>query len=83
MPRDAIVGVQRAFVQAWYGYPLFGTPEQIVDEILELNQAVFDGIALSWVDFERGVTDVNETITPLTQHAGLRTGAPLAQLPTS
>jgi FMNH2-dependent dimethyl sulfone monooxygenase len=70
--QDVSQHMQRAFVQGWYGYPLFGTPDRIVDEMLKLKAAGIDGIALSWVDFEQGVKDVNDKLLPLMQQAGLR-----------
>jgi alkanesulfonate monooxygenase SsuD/methylene tetrahydromethanopterin reductase-like flavin-dependent oxidoreductase (luciferase family) len=79
VPSDVIVKMEREFVQGWYGYPLFGTPEQIVDEMLKLKAAGIDGIALSWVDYEQGVQDVNEKLLPLMHQAGLRTAAPAPQ----
>jgi alkanesulfonate monooxygenase SsuD/methylene tetrahydromethanopterin reductase-like flavin-dependent oxidoreductase (luciferase family) len=77
VPSDVIVKMEREFVQGWYGYPLFGTPEQIVDEMLKLKAAGIDGIALSWVDYEQGVRDVNEKLLPLMRQAGLRAAAPV------
>jgi alkanesulfonate monooxygenase SsuD/methylene tetrahydromethanopterin reductase-like flavin-dependent oxidoreductase (luciferase family) len=79
VPSDVIIKMEREFVQGWYGYPLFGTPEQIVDEMLKLKAAGIDGIALSWVDYEQGVQDVNEKLLPLMHQAGLRTAAPAPQ----
>lgn len=68
--------MEREFVQGWIGHPLFGTPEQIVDKMLELAAIGVDGMALSWVDYERGVKEVNDKLLPLMQQAGLRSAAP-------
>lgn len=72
LPVDRIHNMTREFLAGWAGYPLVGTPEQIVDELQKLYQAGIEGIALSWVDYEAGVDIVNEKILPLMVQAGLR-----------
>ena len=58
---------------AGYGaIPLVGTPEQIVDGMLAFSAAGLDGITLSWVNYEEGLTQFNETLLPLMKQAGLR-----------
>ena len=60
---------------AGYGaIPLVGTPEQIVDGMLAFSAAGLDGITLSWVNYEEGLTQFNETLLPLMKQAGLREG---------
>src|SRR5206468_11242826 len=36
----------------WGGFPLIGTPESIVDDLLALSDAGISGCLLSWVNFE-------------------------------
>jgi FMNH2-dependent dimethyl sulfone monooxygenase len=58
---------------AGYGaVPLVGTAEQIVDGMKKFADAGIDGITLSWVDYEAGLTQFGEKILPLMKQAGLR-----------
>jgi alkanesulfonate monooxygenase SsuD/methylene tetrahydromethanopterin reductase-like flavin-dependent oxidoreductase (luciferase family) len=54
------------------GYPLVGTPEQIVDRLSDLSAAGIDGLCLSWVDFENEVPQWIAQVMPLMENAGLR-----------
>ena len=51
---------------------LVGTPEQIIDGMLAFSDAGLDGITLSWVNYEEGLTQFNDTLLPLMKQAGLR-----------
>jgi alkanesulfonate monooxygenase SsuD/methylene tetrahydromethanopterin reductase-like flavin-dependent oxidoreductase (luciferase family) len=58
---------------AGYGaIPLVGTPEQVVDGMLAFSKAGLDGITLSWVKYEEGLTQFRDTLLPMMQQAGLR-----------
>tara|TARA_Y100001978_G_C23417855_1_gene302309 strand:+ start:54 stop:563 length:510 start_codon:yes stop_codon:yes gene_type:complete len=58
---------------AGYGaIPLVGTPEQVVDGMLAFSSAGLDGITLSWVNYEEGLTQFRDTLLPMMQQAGLR-----------
>ena len=58
---------------AGYGAkPLVGTPEQVVDGMLAFSSAGLDGITLSWVNYEEGLTQFRDTLLPMMQQAGLR-----------
>ena len=58
---------------AGYGaIPLVGTAEQIIDGMLAFSNAGLDGITLSWVNYEEGLTQFNETLLPMMKQAGLR-----------
>ena len=58
---------------AGYGaIPLVGTAEQIVDGMLAFSNAGLDGITLSWVNYEEGLTQFRDTLLPMMQQAGLR-----------
>jgi FMNH2-dependent dimethyl sulfone monooxygenase len=52
---------------------LVGTPEQIVSWMVELADAGLDGLALSWVNYDEGLQQMEEEILPLMVQAGLRT----------
>jgi FMNH2-dependent dimethyl sulfone monooxygenase len=51
---------------------LVGTPEQIVSSMLELTEAGLDGLALSWVNYDEGLQQMENDILPLMVKAGLR-----------
>ncbi|MEL0163335.1 MAG: hypothetical protein VW842_10680, partial [Halieaceae bacterium] len=58
---------------AGYGaIPLVGTPEQIIEGMLAFANAGLDGITLSWVNYEEGLLQFQETLLPMMQQAGLR-----------
>ena len=58
---------------AGYGaIPLVGTPEQIIDGMLAFSAAGLDGITLSWVNYEEGLTQFRDTLLPMMRQAGLR-----------
>lgn len=55
-----------------WGIPMVGTAEQIVDQMLQVHQAGADGIALSFVDYDDGLTRLEQQIQPLLEQAGVR-----------
>ena len=58
---------------AGYGaIPLVGTPEQVINGMLAFADAGLDGITLSWVNYEEGLIQFQETLLPMMQQAGLR-----------
>jgi dimethylsulfone monooxygenase len=71
-PEEAMKGAARGLIAGWGGNPLVGTPEQIVDQLVKLEQIGTNGVALSWVDYEGGLAQFNEQILPLMVQAGLR-----------
>ena len=54
------------------GYPLIGTPEQIVDGIEKLSRLGVDGILISWVDYLGECRQWIDEVLPLMEQAGLR-----------
>jgi alkanesulfonate monooxygenase SsuD/methylene tetrahydromethanopterin reductase-like flavin-dependent oxidoreductase (luciferase family) len=54
------------------GYPLVGTPEQIVDRIERLSALGVDGLLLSWVDYLGECRQWIERVLPLMEQAGQR-----------
>ena len=52
--------------------PMIGTPEQIIDKLLEFSNNGLDGLTLSWVDYKDGLSQFGEKILPLMKQAGLR-----------
>jgi alkanesulfonate monooxygenase SsuD/methylene tetrahydromethanopterin reductase-like flavin-dependent oxidoreductase (luciferase family) len=65
------------------GYPLVGTPEQIVDRLSGLSAAGIDGLCLSWVDFESEVPQWIDQVMPLMENAGLREAVQTGEAPTA
>ena len=54
------------------GYPLIGTPEQIVDRMARLSAMGVDGILLSFVDYLGETRQWIDEVLPLMEQAGLR-----------
>jgi FMNH2-dependent dimethyl sulfone monooxygenase len=60
------------FIAGWGGYPLVGTPEQIVDELLRLAEIGIEGVIVSWLDYNVEIEYFGERVLPLMEQAGLR-----------
>jgi alkanesulfonate monooxygenase SsuD/methylene tetrahydromethanopterin reductase-like flavin-dependent oxidoreductase (luciferase family) len=54
------------------GYPLVGTAEKICRELEKLSRAGVDGVLLTWVDYDEGISRFNESVLPGLEAAGLR-----------
>ena len=54
------------------GYPLVGTPEQIVSEMQRLSKMGVNGILLSWVDYLVEAKQWIDQVIPLMEQSGLR-----------
>ena len=72
LPPEAIEEFKFHFIAGWGGYPLVGTPEQIVDKLLMLSKAGIDGTVLSWVNYLEELPQWNAEVLPLMEQAGLR-----------
>jgi len=60
------------FIAGWGGYPLVGTPEQVVAQMLELRDLGIEGFILSWLDYYEELKYFGERVLPLMKQAGLR-----------
>ncbi len=69
---DELQGFRRHFIAGHGGYPLVGTPEQIVDEIDRLLAIGIDGMLLSWVDYKTELRQWIDQVLPLMEQAGQR-----------
>src|SRR5581483_7169680 len=81
---DGIMDSQRTGDQkSWRGHQreqrfiggniqMFGTPEQIVDWCIRLQQAGIDGIHLTFFDFAEDIEFFGKRVLPLMKQAGLR-----------
>lgn len=60
------------FIAGWGGYPLVGTPEQVVDKMKELHDLGVEGLILAWLDYHEEMKYFGERVLPLMVQAGLR-----------
>jgi len=60
------------FIAGYSALPLVGTPDQVVDGMIEMARAGFDGLTLSWVDYDEGIAQYRDQLRPLLIQAGLR-----------
>ena len=60
------------FIVGWGGYPLVGTPEQVVEEMGRLADIGVDILLLSWLDYLPELRHFGAEVLPLMQQAGLR-----------
>ncbi len=58
------------------GYPLVGTPESVVADMIRLSEMGVDGILLSWLDYLGEGRQWVEEVLPLMESAGLRSPPP-------
>jgi alkanesulfonate monooxygenase SsuD/methylene tetrahydromethanopterin reductase-like flavin-dependent oxidoreductase (luciferase family) len=59
-------------IAGFFSLPIVGTPDQVVERILELQKLGLDGIALSWPDYDEGLQQMEELILPRLVEAGVR-----------
>jgi alkanesulfonate monooxygenase SsuD/methylene tetrahydromethanopterin reductase-like flavin-dependent oxidoreductase (luciferase family) len=69
---DKIKAMQERFILGYGGYPLIGTPEQIVDQLVDLSAAGIDGMMIGFLDYAEELPWFGERILPLMREAGLR-----------
>lgn len=72
LPQEVLDEFRFHFIAGHGGYPLVGTPEQIVDEINKLSDMGVDGILISWVDYKTECKQWINEIMPLMEQAGQR-----------
>lgn len=72
LPPEALDEFRFHFIAGHGGYPLVGTPEQIVSEIDTLIRIGVDGILISWVDYRTECRQWIEEVLPLMEQAGQR-----------
>ena len=69
---EQIKAFQERFIAGWAGYPVVGSPEQVVEELGRLNDAGMDGMIMCFVDYNEEMKYFGERILPLMKEAGLR-----------
>jgi alkanesulfonate monooxygenase SsuD/methylene tetrahydromethanopterin reductase-like flavin-dependent oxidoreductase (luciferase family) len=60
------------FMAGWGGYPLIGTPEQIVDGLKTMSKLGLDGTLLSWPRYIDDMKWFKQHVMPLVNQSGLR-----------
>jgi len=48
LPKEVLAEMKKHFIAGWGGYPIIGTPEQIVDELITMSKMGLDGTLLNW-----------------------------------
>jgi alkanesulfonate monooxygenase SsuD/methylene tetrahydromethanopterin reductase-like flavin-dependent oxidoreductase (luciferase family) len=56
----------------FWAIPMVGTAEQVTEQLLNLHRSGADGIALSWVDFDEGLGQLETDLLPRLIDAGVR-----------
>lgn len=69
---DKIKELQERFILGYGGYPLIGTPEQIVDQMVQLEASGVNGMMIGFLDYVEELDYFGEKIMPLMKEAGLR-----------
>ncbi len=72
LPRDLLDEFRFHFIAGHGGYPLVGTPGQIVDEIEKLIGIGVDGVLISWVDYKTECRQWIDEVLPLMEQADQR-----------
>jgi FMNH2-dependent dimethyl sulfone monooxygenase len=63
---------QERFIAGWGGYPIVGTPEQVTEELVKLNEAGMDGMIMGMIDVHEEMKYFGEEVLPLMVEAGIR-----------
>lgn len=69
---DKIKAMQERFILGYGGYPLIGTPEQVVEKMQDLYNAGVDGMMVGFLDYAEELPYFGEKVMPLMREAGLR-----------
>ena len=69
---EQIKAFQERFIAGWAGYPVVGSPEQVVEELGRLNETGMDGMIMGFLDYNEEMKYFGERILPLMKEAGLR-----------
>lgn len=68
----AFVEYRQRFAGGAGTYPLVGTPEKIVDDLIRISDQGYAGAALSFVNYTDELPFFCDRVLPLMRHAGLR-----------
>ncbi|MCZ6665825.1 MAG: LLM class flavin-dependent oxidoreductase [Gammaproteobacteria bacterium] len=70
--KDTVRRLGERFIAGWGGYPLVGTPEQVVEKMQSIHNMGIEGFILSWLDYHEELRYFGERVMPLLRQAGLR-----------
>lgn len=70
--QDTVRNLGERFIAGWGGYPLVGTPEQVVEKMQHIHAMGIDGFILSWLDYAEELEYFGARVMPLLRQAGLR-----------
>ena len=63
-------------VAGFWGIPMVGSPDQVTQQLLDLHAAGADGIAISFVNYDEGLDQMERLLLPRLIEAGVRGGLP-------
>jgi alkanesulfonate monooxygenase SsuD/methylene tetrahydromethanopterin reductase-like flavin-dependent oxidoreductase (luciferase family) len=72
LPPEVLAEMKKHFIAGWGGYPLIGTPEQIVDGLIRMSKMGLDGTLLNWPRYIEDQHWFKDRVYPLVVQAGLR-----------
>ncbi|MGA7789901.1 MAG: LLM class flavin-dependent oxidoreductase, partial [Xanthobacteraceae bacterium] len=72
LPSAVLAEMKKHFIAGWGGYPLIGTPEQIVDGLIRMSKMGLDGTLLNWPRYVEDQHWFKDNVYPLVVQAGLR-----------
>lgn len=68
-----IATYQERFIAGWGGYPIVGTPEQVVEEMQHIHETGgMDGMIMGMLDYHEEMDYFGDNVMPLLKQAGLR-----------
>ncbi|MEX2291090.1 MAG: LLM class flavin-dependent oxidoreductase [Mycobacteriales bacterium] len=68
----AVKEMQTRFIAGWGGYPIVGTPDQVTEEFVKLQEAGMDGMIMGLVDFNEELKYFGSEVMPRMVQAGVR-----------
>jgi len=72
LPKEVLAEMKKHFIAGWGGYPIIGTPEQIVEALQTLSRMGLDGTLLNFPRYIDDMRRFQRQVYPLVQQAGLR-----------
>ena len=60
------------FILGWGGYPIVGTPEQVVDQLKMISAMGIEGVILGFLDYHEELAYFERAVMPLLKQAELR-----------